>query len=77
MPQLDADKFRWVAMDDLNQLAREFVPARREPPTEGKGLLSGWGKSMHCVALSSFLAGVVPAVTSQKAIDILSEIQKS
>jgi hypothetical protein len=72
-------EFLWVSPTELNQLAAEFVPAKKDPPIEGKGLLSGTGKRMHCMALTAF-ASTIYAGTNQYAIEAnrtLEEIQKA
>jgi hypothetical protein len=44
---------RWVSTAELNKLAREFVQADPKKEIEGKGLLSGYGKRMHCMSLAA------------------------
>ncbi|MDO8633363.1 MAG: NUDIX domain-containing protein [Candidatus Wildermuthbacteria bacterium] len=45
---------RWVSVEELNALAREFVPLDEAKKQEARGLVSGWGKRMHRLALSAF-----------------------
>ena len=42
----------WVSTGELNQLAKDFVAADKKTGASGDGLLSGWGKRMHCMALA-------------------------
>jgi hypothetical protein len=41
----------WVSPQELQVLAEEFEPADESKGKSGKGLLSGYGKRMHCMAL--------------------------
>lgn len=66
----------WVDPDELNQLAREFIAAKKDPPVEGKGLLSGYGKRMHCMALATLAVSNNDEYASQ-AYRTLTEIQES
>ena len=77
LPHLDAEKFLWAFLTGVNQLARQFVPAKKDPPTEGEGLLSGWGKRMHCMALTVFLSGFFSAKVNQEARDTLTAIKNA
>ncbi|MBI2642314.1 MAG: NUDIX domain-containing protein [Candidatus Wildermuthbacteria bacterium] len=48
---------RWVSVDELNAMAREFISldeAKKQGLNEARGLVSGWGKRMHRLALSAF-----------------------
>ncbi len=67
-------KIIWVSATELNDLAKEFVAPNKQAGTEGKGLLSGWGKRMHCMALAA-LAKSSSLSFSQIAHDTLTEIQ--
>jgi len=65
----------WVSPSELEQLAREFVAPNRQTGADGKGLLSGYGKRMHCLALAAFsLRGSGHA---KQAASMLVEIQKT
>lgn len=66
----------WVSPDELEKLAKDFFPADRKKGIDGKGLVSGYGKRMHCMALKalSFSPNIAYA---QKAKKTLSEIQKN
>lgn len=41
----------FVSTEGLNELARIFVPADKKKGIDGKGLLGGYGKRMHSMAL--------------------------
>ncbi len=43
----------WVDTNELEKLASEFVPADKKKGKNGEGLLSGYGKRMHCMALKA------------------------
>jgi hypothetical protein len=43
----------WVSPQELRVLADEFEPADEDKGKSGKGLLSGYGKRMHCMALAA------------------------
>jgi 8-oxo-dGTP pyrophosphatase MutT (NUDIX family) len=43
----------FVSTERLNELARRFVAPKKEEGIEGEGLLSGYGKRMHCMALAA------------------------
>ena len=47
---------RWVSVEELNALAREFMPFDEAKRQEARGLVSGWGKRMHRLALSAFVS---------------------
>ena len=67
---------RWVSIEELNELAREYKPANKEKEEDGQGIVSGWGKRMHCMALQSFyIHGDYDA--RMKAQETLKEIQKN
>jgi len=45
---------RWVSTAEYNQLAKEFIgpkEAKEQGLPEARGLVSGWGKRMHCLGL--------------------------
>lgn len=51
----------WVSVEELNELATQFVSetdAKSQGLSEAKGLLSGYGKRMHCMALMTLTHGV-------------------
>lgn len=66
--------WQFVSLEELNTLAKEFKPANKETGEDGQGLVSGYGKRMHCMALKTL------ALKSQRddreVIKTLSEIQK-
>lgn len=66
----------WVSPENLNQLAREFIAPKKNPRVEAKGLLSGYGKRMHCMALAALTRSPNP-IYSNDARQTLEEIQKS
>jgi 8-oxo-dGTP pyrophosphatase MutT (NUDIX family) len=66
----------WVTSGELNQLAHDFVAAKKDPYVEGKGLVSGYGKRMHCLSLTALLWGPNSNYGDQ-AQQTLIEIQKS
>ncbi len=43
----------YVSPSELRTLAEEFEPADEKTGKSGKGLLSGYGKRMHCMALAA------------------------
>ncbi|MCX6760951.1 MAG: hypothetical protein NTZ84_02535 [Candidatus Nealsonbacteria bacterium] len=45
----------YVSPDELMALAEEFEPANEKTGRSGKGLLSGKGKRMHCMALAALI----------------------
>jgi len=65
----------WVSSDELEGLAEDFVSADRKKGIDGKGLLSGYGKRMHCMALKA-LSFSPNTVYAKEAKAILVEIQK-
>jgi len=70
------DNLAWASLADLNQMAREFVPAQTEPATDGVGLLSGWGKRMHCMALTCFLERIHLDELHEEASSTLADIRE-
>lgn len=67
---------KWVSTEQLNQLARDFVQADPKKGIEGKGLLSGYGKRMHCMALAA-LTFSPNREYAKEAKKTLAKIQKS
>lgn len=65
----------WVAPKELEQLAREFEPADKKTGKDGKGIVSGFGKRMHCMALKALCFSPDPEHIIQ-AEEMLKEIQK-
>lgn len=65
----------FVSTEELNELAREFVPADKKKGIDGKGLVSGYGKRMHCMALM-VLSKSRNADYSRQAVGALVEIQE-
>lgn len=63
----------WVSPGELNQLAKEFVASDKKTGADGKGLLSGWGKRMHCMALAALCYSPNQGYAKQ-ARDMLAEI---
>ena len=45
---------KWVDLKELNKLAKDYKAADREKGQDGQGIVSGWGKRMHCMALAAF-----------------------
>ncbi|MGA2417893.1 MAG: NUDIX domain-containing protein [Candidatus Staskawiczbacteria bacterium] len=43
----------WVSPIELDRLAKEFVAPDKDAKIAGRGLLGGYGKRMHCMALKS------------------------
>jgi len=65
----------WVSPDELEKLAKDFAPADKKKGIDGKGIVSGYGKRMHFMALKAL--SVSPNVTyAEKARAMLAEIQK-
>ena len=49
-------KTRWASVEEMNQLARDYVPAdiaKAQGLSEARGLVSGWGGRMHCACLAA------------------------
>lgn len=63
----------FVSTKELNRLAMEFAPADKK---DGKGLLSGWGKRMHRMALKalSFSPHMVYAVEAKKTLEEIQTV---
>lgn len=78
---------RWVSLEQLNDLAKAYTPPDKETGKEGRGIVSGYGKRMHCMALKalsvsgpdSFVSGRILGGPSPKeaadALTVLWEIQ--
>ncbi len=47
----------YVSPSELQTLVEEFEPADEKTGKSGKGLLSGYGKRMHCMALTALSHG--------------------
>jgi 8-oxo-dGTP pyrophosphatase MutT (NUDIX family) len=65
---------KWVTLDELNNEAKGYKPANKKTAEDGQGIVSGWGKRMHCMALKTFEV-LGDSGESRKAGDILKEIQ--
>ena len=68
----------WVSFHELENLAGEFISetkAKAKNLPEAKGLVSGWGKRMHCMALAAMTHS--PNGFWHDAEDRLKEIAKS
>lgn len=63
----------WVSTEELNKLAREFEPADKKTGKDGKGIVSGFGKRMHCMALKALST----SYEAKLAEETLLEIQKT
>ena len=58
----------WVSTEELNQLAREFISpkdAKEQGLLEAQGLVSGFGKRMHFMALSALIHSENPEFIRQ------------
>jgi len=64
----------WVSLDELNQLAREFEQPDKRTGKDGRGIVSGYGKRMHCMALKALCFSPVYGSEAKKT---LVEIQKN
>lgn len=65
----------WVSPAELEELAKDFAPADKKRGIDGKGIVSGYGKRMHCMALKAL--SFSPNVTyAEEAKAMLAEIQK-
>lgn len=74
IPAIKGDS-TFVSTEELNELAREFVSADKKNGIDGKGLVSGYGKRMHCMALR-VLSESRNADYSRQAVRTLVEIQE-
>lgn len=45
----------YVSPKELNELAKKFVSSDKKTGKDGEGLLSGWAKRMHCMALYALM----------------------
>lgn len=63
----------YVSPYELRSLAEEFEPANEKTGKSGKGLLSGYGKRMHCMALAA-LSHSSNQNFIREAVRILDEI---
>ena len=68
------EETKWVSLDELNELAREYEPANKETGEDGQGIVSGYGKRMHCLILRAFSFS---HEYGEKAEELLVEIQKN
>ena len=67
---------KWVSLEELNELAKEYKPANKETGEDGQGIVSGFGKRMHCMSIKTFC--LVGSQEAQKeAQETLEEIQKN
>lgn len=69
----------FVSPHELNDLAKEFISlteAKKQGLPEAKGLLSGFGKRQHCMALKVFEVSCLNTKYQSEAIQTLLEIQK-
>jgi len=64
----------WVSLDELNQLAWEFEQPDKKTGKDGKGIVSGYGKRMHCMALKALCFSSVYGWEAKKTLE---EIQKN
>ena len=65
----------WVSPDELEKLAKDFSPADKKKRIDGKGIVSGYGKRMHCMSLKA-LSFSPNAAYAEEAKTMLAEIQK-
>ena len=65
----------WVSPVELEQFAKEFVAANKDKGIDGKGIVSGHGKRMHCMALKA-LSFSPNAAYAEEAKAMLAGIQK-
>jgi len=66
----------WVSPNELEELAKDFAPADRNRGIDGKGIVSGYGKRMHCMTLKA-LSYSPNATYAEEARTILTGIQQS
>jgi len=68
--------FIWVNPEELDQQAKDFIAPKKDQGIEARGLLSGYGKRMHCMALVILMRGIRGdyAVQAEK---MLTEIQSN
>jgi len=65
----------WVSPAELEEVARDFAPADKKNGIDGKGIVSGYGKRMHCMALKALSLGP-NGDYAKEARAMLAEIQK-
>ena len=65
----------FASPQEVNEEAKNFVAADKQKGIDGKGLLSGYGKRMHCMALLALSHSSNPEYARQ-ASETLAEIQK-
>jgi len=69
-----------VSVQELNDLAKEYIPAKKDKDgcivEPGRGLLSGFGKRQHCMALKAFEFASPSHLNRKLAKSTLKEIQK-
>ena len=68
---------RWVSPQELEALAKEFISVddgKKLEPAEAKGLVSGYGKRMHCLCLQA-LALSPNVIYAAEAKQMLGAIQ--
>ena len=68
------EETKWVSLDELNELAREYKPANKETGEDGQGIVGGYGKRMHCLSLRALSFS---HEYGKKAEEALIEIQKN
>ena len=66
---------RWASLEEVDQLARDYKSANKETGEDGKGIVSGCGKRMHCMILKGMCFGPVSVVRTGARVE-LKEIQK-
>ena len=64
-----------VSTEELEKLAKDFASADKKKGIDGKGIVSGYGKRMHCMALKA-LSSSPNVAYSEEAKAMLAEIQK-
>lgn len=71
----------FVLPQELNDLARKYVPAKKDKEgiiiEPGKGLLSGFGKRQHCMAMKAFSIACINRTYQGEAESTLKKIQES
>jgi|SRR3989338_2571339 len=76
-PKINRYEVKWVDSKELNELAKGYVVpnVKTDPPTEGQGIVSGFGKRMHCLALCALNERSRDHVSVQLAGKTLMEIE--
>lgn len=67
---------QWVSPGEYNQLARDFIgpkEAKEQGLPGARGLVSGWGKRMHCLGLRAFTHSPNPRFAAE-ALYTLNDI---